>query len=1324
MTRRGFIPMRPQQVRLARKAHGSTDDGKCPYCQEKLRVSQPGDALEHEADRAADAVMNRAAPPALGSIAGQFQRDPKDGDKPVPSNDESHSPGAGLGKVVEAAAKTPAGKKAIEKAGDEAKKVLSNPAAAVTTGLIAGGAVAGLAAKNEKLPFQPPAIPLGDTGLSAGLRYEGRLRSPDYVGLTLGGTLPGEPKAKKEKQRDPAAYRAETESMRAELERWKPKPPSRAAPAGTLAPLAQAPASVHEPAPLPLPPKKKEAVPAVQRKASAAGDVTQPVWDALDEGGDALDARTQRFMEQRFGRDFSAVRIHTGPRGAHAADALKARAFTYGEHVTFASGEYHPATESGQRLLAHELAHVAQQGAAPLQSSASAIPAPNRDRMATGPSISSASPGTVARSHPPQPKEKVEIKLGSAGKLTGLKFEVWPEESTAGTTQGLKSFHIDKLILPPSKGANALRVYERYATGNALAATVDVGGSAKAALWQERADTDTLRDRWLDQRGWPTGKGADKYWRQAGGDDTFPRSKGVACQMDHILELQLGGNNTNENIQTLDADKNRESGGTIWAEVSGLANEIKESKKLDTTGATEIRMHFIAVAMQGNATALPATCGDKQPDCLAVETCANNLKVEDTDKRTDITEPYPLTTMGGHETTMKVPKGFAEDKSTKPLSFDESGNKAAATLIPGFLLQTLKRSPQKTTTKSTGNAQGKGGGAEAPHAEVSAVFDTQSKTRLPLEFGAKKGGAATQVQLDVSTAKNVLKLKPGLKNAKLPIHYQYLSPGEITGLTQTPDGLDFVGSITPSVPFLGKLAIAYTNGELSLAKPIDKDKIKLPLPGLTTTKAAIALVLAPELKAEGELGFQYAPSGKKLLDASLKATADTHGLKLAGDIHAYLPGIDSADGHLEYNTTDGWSGSAKATVGDLKKKFKYVKGGEVTVGLKTDSKHGVSVDAGGEVELDLPHASNTKVKLQSKGGRWLFHGKGTFEVPRIKPIDIDIDYDGEHLSGQVHGIGFKYKDFDGTISLQYRDEKFSGSGTLAFAKGRAKGTLQVNLLPDERFTGTGTVTLQIKEGLEATAGVQLDEHEKLHVSGKLAFTKPIKLFDAFGGEATLLKAGISIPIPGASIGPVGVKARIEGELKAGYNIGPGEIRNAAAEANFDPLEENANATFEIGGQLWIGASAHITGAITGSIVLDVLIAEASGSLTVSATATLNGEVLSNVKFTYEKSRYALTADFSASLALAIRLALEASVHASAGIKPFAVDTEKRWTLAAREFDTGLKLGIKVNKRLSYSSDKGLEVPSASDIEVTKPNLDPSRLLKDVFGAADGKEKQA
>ena len=75
-----------------------------------------------------------------------------------------------------------------------------------------------------------------------------------------------------------------------------------------------------------------------------------------------LEPGVRRAMEERFGHDFGRVRIHAGPDAAEAAGALEARAFTRGQHLFFAAGAFRPASPTGLRLLAHELAHAVQQG--------------------------------------------------------------------------------------------------------------------------------------------------------------------------------------------------------------------------------------------------------------------------------------------------------------------------------------------------------------------------------------------------------------------------------------------------------------------------------------------------------------------------------------------------------------------------------------------------------------------------------------------------------------------------------------------------------------------------------------------------------------------------------------------------------------------------------------------------------------------------------------------------------------------------------------------------------------------------------------------------
>ncbi len=81
----------------------------------------------------------------------------------------------------------------------------------------------------------------------------------------------------------------------------------------------------------------------------------------LDSPSQPLDPHVRSFLEPRFGRDFSQVRVHTDPGAAHSASQLDARAWTLGDHIAFGPGMYSPNTPRGAGLLAHELTHVVQQ---------------------------------------------------------------------------------------------------------------------------------------------------------------------------------------------------------------------------------------------------------------------------------------------------------------------------------------------------------------------------------------------------------------------------------------------------------------------------------------------------------------------------------------------------------------------------------------------------------------------------------------------------------------------------------------------------------------------------------------------------------------------------------------------------------------------------------------------------------------------------------------------------------------------------------------------------------------------------------------------------
>ena len=82
---------------------------------------------------------------------------------------------------------------------------------------------------------------------------------------------------------------------------------------------------------------------------------------ALAGSGRPLESALRQDMEHRFGHDFSRVRVHTGLAAEQSVREVNANAYTAGQDIVFGVGRFTPGSNQGQRLIAHELAHVVQQ---------------------------------------------------------------------------------------------------------------------------------------------------------------------------------------------------------------------------------------------------------------------------------------------------------------------------------------------------------------------------------------------------------------------------------------------------------------------------------------------------------------------------------------------------------------------------------------------------------------------------------------------------------------------------------------------------------------------------------------------------------------------------------------------------------------------------------------------------------------------------------------------------------------------------------------------------------------------------------------------------
>ncbi len=125
---------------------------------------------------------------------------------------------------------------------------------------------------------------------------------------------------------------------------WDPSGPDEDEPAGEVSPVQRS---------------AERTVP-----AEAPMQAADPVDTVLAGYGRPLDPGARAFMESRFSRDFSQVRVHTDASAEASARALHADAYTVGHDIVFGAGRYAPQTPSGRRLIAHELTHVVQQSGA------------------------------------------------------------------------------------------------------------------------------------------------------------------------------------------------------------------------------------------------------------------------------------------------------------------------------------------------------------------------------------------------------------------------------------------------------------------------------------------------------------------------------------------------------------------------------------------------------------------------------------------------------------------------------------------------------------------------------------------------------------------------------------------------------------------------------------------------------------------------------------------------------------------------------------------------------------------------------------------------
>jgi len=381
--------------------------------------------------------------------------------------------------------------------------------------------------------------------------------------------------------------------------------------------------------------------------------------------------------------------------------------------------------------------------------------------------------------------------------------------------------------------------------------------------------------------------------------------------------------------------------------------------------------------------------------------------------------------------------------------------------------------------------------------------------------------------------------------------------------------------------------------------------------------------------------------------------------------------------------------------------------------------------ASGYVVLGLPGKGEVRLEVIKRGAGWAYKGKGELAVPGLEPVTFAFVYVGDKLTGTA-STAVTIKGFKGRLTVEYDDGRVSGEGTISGSKGRAnleQAKIRYNGHTG-KFSGEGTLSYQISENLIATAGVDIPEKGPVKLKGALVFPKPIPLFDAFGDDYTIVKLPtIKIPIPGASIGPVGLKVVIDGQLDAGYTIGPGQLRNTRIGAELEPFEENKDLKVDLQTTLAIPVRATISGSVEAGLAIDALVASVEGKIGVKASAELAGGTFVAFTAHYEQDHFTAQAEAALIAALTLLLKIYAKLHAEAGIGWFSVGTTKIWDLKNYRYSPGgLLFGLHTPIRYDSKASPPFTPPSPETIKWIRPAIQPGDMLSSVM-AGEGTETE-
>ena len=1207
--------------------------------QAKLRMGRPGDSYEREADRVADRVAGNSAPESI-------QSKEEDEDKSVQA-----SPLAGqISRYVQ--------RRAEEE--DE-------PAQAQ-------------AEEEEPVQQQEEEEPVQQQAEEEEPVQQQEEEEP------VQQQEEEEPVQQQTDEEEPVQQQEEEESVQQQAEEEEP---------------VQQQAEEEEPPAQAMAEEKDEPVQAKSDKPAESQDPeVESLLAGTKFGGKPLRPEILQEMNNKFGTDFSRVRIHTGTTAADLCQRLGAKAFTHGRHIYFNEGQYDPTSAAGKRLLAHELTHVVQQRGGLMR----------MVQRATGQgSGGSTTAGNQTTGLVDIGNKTITYQLI---KIPAFRTTI-PEHKSLYTGWKLRR---DKGYSTEPRPDNQRTVWRR----EVRKARKDLVKKLEAK-WGQRPKPSSgstyvfrgLGYYYMGSLNEIAEAIAIPSWNRKGKQSPF-------LQVDHIVELQISGypgnkkgHDAKKNMWLLEKKPNQASGNYIKKKVNQNINATfrnaqaralieKAIPQLEKERGTKIRQSLVKRNFNLHFNKFKAVGGPAVNDSKYWE-----LKEIKQGKHLNYLEPAALDkdpVKKGHVAVFpRVSGGFRklfawnEKKPNK-----KPKNKGEKNWLSPWIINEKQfyTAPGDEKRAELGQFT-----IEFPENKISTRIAPYDLTVKRLNQTPTTGAIDPSKYLIQSAGKWALK---------------HLSPILVDTVDYGPGGLQIYGRVAPDIPLLKGtfLEFAIERGEMRVFKSFSTGELSVPKPfSITDSSLTIFASTKRGLGIEGQIDFGIERAGSGFVRGSVSTSG---GFGLAGEFNFDSKLFDPAQIRMKYTDKKF---SIGGTLGIPAGKVKGIK----SATIKVDYAEG-KLTAEGDAQLDVPGVESGKMKVvySDKG----FMIAGTFnlskDIPGIRSGSISASI--KKVTGeegyQLKAKGTAVPDIPGIesqLTVEYDNGAITVHGKASYKRGILSGKVEVGATnraldadgkptgkPTDRFLmyGGGEVTVRVTPWLQGTVGVKFQPNGEIIVSGKIGLPSSVEVFRRFGiPEKEVFSLGFDIPIFAIPLGTrsIGLVASIRGGLRVYAGIGPGKLEKLELGITYNPARpEDTHITGA--GRFVVPAEAGLRLFIRATIGLSAGIGGVEGGLELGAGIGLQAaaEAGVNVDWTPKKGL-----ELRATLGAYVQPKLIFTIDGL--IRAWFLWWEKiwRWRLADYEFGPDLRFGVQLP--IVYKQGQPFNI-SFDDIKFQKPKISAKSLL--------------